>query len=81
LAAAQRLDYLLYQALPVIILDAVFYEATRQIDKLGAQEILDWQRVNSARFFSSSKTAAFHSPASNRPSHRFSSWASKTRRA
>jgi hypothetical protein len=46
LAAAQRLDYLLYPALPVIIPDAVFYEATRQIDKLGAQEIIDWQRAH-----------------------------------
>jgi hypothetical protein len=44
LAAAQRLDYLLYPALPVIIPDAVFYEATRQIDRLGAQEIVEWQR-------------------------------------
>ena len=30
LAAAQRLDYLLYPELPVIIPDAVYYEATRQ---------------------------------------------------
>lgn len=44
LAAAQALDYLLYPALPVIIPDAVFYEATRQLDKLGAQEIIDWHR-------------------------------------
>jgi hypothetical protein len=44
LAAAQRLDYLLYPTLPVIIPDAVFYEATGQIDRLGAQEIIDWQR-------------------------------------
>jgi hypothetical protein len=49
LAAAQRLDYLLYPDLPVIVPDAVFYEATRQIDKLGTQEILEWQRANSAR--------------------------------
>lgn len=42
LAAAERLDYLLYPELPVIIPDAVFYEATRQIDRLGAQEILAW---------------------------------------
>jgi hypothetical protein len=44
LAAAQRLDYLLYPTLPVIIPDAVFYEATRQIDRLKAQEIIEWQR-------------------------------------
>jgi hypothetical protein len=46
LAAAQRLDYLLYPQLPVVIPDAVFYEATRQIDKLGAQEIIDWRRAH-----------------------------------
>lgn len=46
LAAAQRLDYLLYPELPVVIPDAVFYEATRQTDKLGAQEIIDWHRAH-----------------------------------
>ncbi len=44
LAAAHCLDYLLYPALPVIIPDAVFFEATRAAGKLGAQEILDWYR-------------------------------------
>jgi hypothetical protein len=44
LAAAQSLDYLLYPALPVIIPDAVFHEATSAAGKLGAQEILDWYR-------------------------------------
>ena len=44
LAAAQRLEYLLYPNLPVIIPDAVFYEATRQTDRLAAQEILLWHR-------------------------------------
>jgi hypothetical protein len=48
LAAAQRLDYLLYPELPVIIPDAVFYEATSQIDRLGAQEIIEWQRGRQA---------------------------------
>lgn len=46
LAAAGRLDYLLYPGLPVIIPDAVFYEATRQTDRLGAQEILDWYHAH-----------------------------------
>ena len=46
LAAAQCLDYLLYPELPVIVPDAVFYEATRQIDKLGAQEIIDWHSAH-----------------------------------
>lgn len=46
LAAAQSLDYLLYPALPVIIPDAVFHEATQAAGKLGAQEILDWYRAH-----------------------------------
>ena len=46
LAAAQSFDYLLYPKLPVIIPDAVFFEATRAADKLGAQEILDWYRAH-----------------------------------
>lgn len=46
LAAAGRLDYLLYPGFPVIIPDAVFHEATRQTDRLGAQEILDWYRAH-----------------------------------
>lgn len=46
LAAARGLDYLLYPALPVIIPDAVFHEATSAAGKLGAQEILDWYRAH-----------------------------------
>ena len=46
LAAAKSLDYLLYPALPVIIPDAVLYEATSASGKLGAQEILDWYRAH-----------------------------------
>jgi hypothetical protein len=46
LAAAHSLDYLLYPALPVIIPDAVFHEATQAAGKLGAQEILDWYRAH-----------------------------------
>lgn len=46
LAAAKSLDYLLYPALPVVIPDAVFFEATGSAGKLGAQEILDWYRVH-----------------------------------
>ena len=44
LATAKSLDYLLYPTLPVIIPDAVFFEATNAAGKLGAQEILDWYR-------------------------------------
>ncbi len=46
LAAAQSLDYLLYPGLPVLIPDAVFYEAAGFAGKLGAQEIIDWQRAH-----------------------------------
>ncbi len=46
LAAARSLDFLLYPALPVIIPDAVFHEATSAAGKLGAQEILDWYRAH-----------------------------------
>jgi len=46
LAAARSLDYLLFPALPVIIPDAVFHEATSAAGKLGAQEILDWYRAH-----------------------------------
>src|SRR5882672_7711081 len=46
LAAARSLDYLLYPQPPVIIPDAVFYEATGGAGKLGAQEILDWYRAH-----------------------------------
>jgi hypothetical protein len=46
LAAAHSLDYLLYPALPVVIPDAVFHEATQVAGKLGAQEILDWYRAH-----------------------------------
>lgn len=49
LAAAQSLDYLLYPDLPVIVPDAVFYEATGTAGKLGAQEILDWYRAHADR--------------------------------
>lgn len=48
LAAAQSLDYLLYPALPVLIPDAVFHEATSAAGKLGAQEIVAWYRANMA---------------------------------
>lgn len=42
LAAADSLDYLIYPALPVYVPDAVFYEATRDADMLGAQQVMDW---------------------------------------
>ena len=49
LAAAESLDYLLYPNLPIIIPDAVFYEATRDSAKLGAQSIIDWVKLHHER--------------------------------
>jgi hypothetical protein len=49
LAAADSLDYLLYPNVPVIVPDAVFYEATRDGAKLGAQSIIDWVKAHHAR--------------------------------
>ncbi len=46
LAAADSLDYLLYPNVPVVIPDAVFYEATRDSAKLGAQSIMDWVKAH-----------------------------------
>src|SRR6201987_4716291 len=46
LAAADSLDYLLYPNVPVVIPDAVFYEATRDSAKLGAQSIIDWVKTH-----------------------------------
>ena len=48
LAAADSLDYLLYPNVPIIIADAVFYEATRDSAKLGAQSIIDWVKAHRA---------------------------------
>ena len=49
LALAESLDYLLIPDAQIIIPDAVFYEATRDISKLGAQEIIDWIKSNFER--------------------------------
>ncbi len=46
LAAADSLDYLLYPKVSVIIPDAVFYEATRDSAKLGAQSVMDWVKAH-----------------------------------
>lgn len=46
LAAADSLDYLLFPRASVVIPDAVFYEATRDIGKLGAQEIVAWVQTH-----------------------------------
>ena len=49
LAAADSLDYLLYPKIDVVIPDAVVYEATRDLAKLGAQSIIDWIKLHHAR--------------------------------
>jgi hypothetical protein len=49
LAAADSLDYLLYPDVLVVIPDAVFYEATRDTSKLGAQSIINWVKEHHAR--------------------------------
>lgn len=49
LAAADSLDYLLYPTADVVVPDAVFYEATRDIGKLGAQEIVGWVKAHRDR--------------------------------
>lgn len=46
LAAAQSLDYLLYPDAKIIIPDAVFYEATDDLSKLGALDIINWVQQN-----------------------------------
>lgn len=49
LAAADSLDYLLYPNVGIVIPDGVFYEATRDTAKLGAQSIIDWVKANHTR--------------------------------
>src|SRR5260370_10995800 len=49
LAAADSLDYLLYPNVPIVIPDAVFYEATGDSAKLGAQSIIDWVKAHHTR--------------------------------
>lgn len=46
LAAAASLDYLLYANGPIIIPDAVFFEATRDASRLGAGIIVEWANAN-----------------------------------
>lgn len=50
LAAADSLDYLLLvDGVPVVVPDAVLYEATHDASRLGAQDILDWAQRHSDR--------------------------------
>lgn len=45
LAVAQSLDYLLYVDADIVIPDAVLHEATRDANRLGAQDIVDWVKA------------------------------------
>lgn len=49
LAAAEALDCLFLLGLPVVVPDAVLYEATRFADRLGAQSIIAWTQANQSR--------------------------------
>ena len=49
LAAADSLDYLLLPDVDIVIPDAVFYEATRDTDKLGAQSVIAWVKEHHTR--------------------------------
>ena len=46
LAVAESLDYLLFPGFPVIIPDAVFFEATRKNDAMGAASITEWVQLH-----------------------------------
>ena len=46
LAAARSLDYLRLAAAPLVIPDAVLYEATADAARLGAQDIIDWVKAH-----------------------------------
>lgn len=49
LAVADSLDYLLVPGFPVIVPDAVFFEATRKSDAIGAESILEWVQLHANR--------------------------------
>lgn len=49
LAAAQSLDYLLFVDVDLVIPDAVLHEATRDVARLGAQDIIDWIKAHRPR--------------------------------
>ncbi len=46
LAVADSLDYLAVGGIPIVIPDAVYYEATFDIEKLGATSIIEWSQKN-----------------------------------
>lgn len=46
LAVADSLDYLALLGIPVFVPDAVYYEATTDIEKMGANDIVAWVQNN-----------------------------------
>lgn len=46
LAVADSLDYLAVGGIPIIIPDAVYYEATFDVEKMGASSIIEWSQKN-----------------------------------
>jgi hypothetical protein len=46
LAVADSLDYLAVGGIPIIIPDAVYYEATFDVEKMGAASIIEWTQKN-----------------------------------
>jgi hypothetical protein len=46
LAVADSLDYLLLPGLPIIVPDAVYFEATRKSTAIGAADIIEWTQTN-----------------------------------
>ena len=47
LAVADSLDYLTVGGIQIIIPDAVYYEATFDVQKMGASDIIEWTQKNS----------------------------------
>ncbi len=72
LAVADALDYLLYPGVPVLLPDAVLYEATRQGNALGAVAILEWAQAHAGRVTTISTETFFNHVAAleARPGHR-----------
>lgn len=46
LAVAESLDYLAFLGIPIFVPDAVYFEATFDIEKMGASDIVAWVQQN-----------------------------------
>ena len=60
LAAADCLDYLLFPEMQVFVPDAVLHEATKDIEALGAQSILEWRDANAGQVVTVSTEVFLH---------------------